>query len=366
MKTLRYSFLAVLTFIATLAVAEDATNQPWRKPDPAAMKHWQDMRFGMFIHWGPVSLTGHEIGWSRGAQTPIAKYDSLYKEFNPTKFNADEWVSIAKAAGMKYIVLTTKHHDGFCLWDTKFTDYNIMNSPFKRDVVKELAAACKKQGVAFGAYYSVTDWYDPNWPVTSPAGHVKRAKSDMAAYEKYLQNQIKELITNYGPLVTIWNDVPSMYGKRGLATIKMVRELQPDILINNRTGAGGDYDTPEQTIGGFNMTRQWESCMTVSAHNHWAWGGKNDGVKPLAPCLLMLIRGASGDGNVLLNVGPEPTGEIAPEASKPPEGNGRLAGEVWRKHLRHARRPVHAGQQCDQHAARQHRVPAHPQVAGDR
>ena len=313
MKIFRHTLLAVLTLTATLAVAADATDQPWRKPDPAALKHWQDMRFGMFIHWGPVSLTGHEIGWSRGAQTPIAKYDSLYKEFNPTKFNADEWVSIAKAAGMKYIVLTTKHHDGFCLWDTKFTDYNIMNSPFKRDVVKELAAACKKQGIAFGAYYSVTDWYNPDWPVTSPAGHVKREKSNMDAYEKYLQNQIKELITNYGPLVTIWNDVPSMYGQRGLATIKMVRELQPDILINDRTGAGGDYSTPEQTIGGFNMTRPWESCMTVSAHNHWAWGGAKDGVKPLAPCLLMLIRGASGDGNVLLNVGPEPTGEIAPE-----------------------------------------------------
>ena len=116
MKTLRYSFLAVLTFIATLAVAEDATNQPWRKPDPAAMKHWQDMRFGMFIHWGPVSLTGHEIGWSRGAQTPIAKYDSLYKEFNPTKFNADEWVSIAKAAGKKKGENNRKNGNKYLAW----------------------------------------------------------------------------------------------------------------------------------------------------------------------------------------------------------------------------------------------------------
>jgi len=129
----------------------------------------------MFIHWGPVSLTGHEIGWSRGAQTPIEVYDNLYKQFNPTNFNADEWVSIAKAAGMKYIVLTTKHHDGFCLWDTKLTDYNVMHSPFHRDVVKELAAACRKQGIEFGAYYSVTDWYNTNWPVTSPAGTPRRA-----------------------------------------------------------------------------------------------------------------------------------------------------------------------------------------------
>ena len=267
----------------------------------------------MFIHWGPVSLTGYEIGWSRGVQTPIAKYDSLYKEFNPSNFNADAWVKVAKDAGMKYIVLTAKHHDGFCMWDTEFSDYNIMNSPFKRDVVKQLAEACRKQGIAFGAYYSVADWYHPRFLMTSPRGKVKRETSDMDAYEKYLQSQIRELITKYGPLITIWNDMPFGFGKRGLHTIELVRTLQPDILINNRTGAGGDYDTPEQKLGGFNMTRPWESCMTLSAHNKWAWGGANDGVKPLLSCLRMLIRGAGGDGNVLLNVGPTPLGEIAPE-----------------------------------------------------
>ena len=286
--------------------------QTWPKADPAAIAHWQSLRFGMFIHWGPVSLTGHEIGWSRGAQAPTEVYDNLYKQFNPTNFNADEWVSIAKAAGMKYIVLTTKHHDGFCLWDTKLTDYNIMHTPFHRDVVKELAAACKKQGIEFGAYYSVTDWYDQDWPVTSPAGKVKREKSDLDAYEKYLQGQITELIKNYGPLLTIWNDVPAMYGKRGADTIRMVRHLQPNILINNRTGDGGDYDTPEQKIGKFQMNRPWESCMTVSKRNAWAWGGANDGVKSTAACLEMLIRGAGGDGNILLNVGPRPDGVIDP------------------------------------------------------
>jgi alpha-L-fucosidase len=284
----------------------------WPPANPAAVAHWQSLRFGMFIHWGPVSLTGHEIGWSRGAETPIAVYDNLYKQFNPTNFNADEWVGIAKAAGMKYIVLTTKHHDGFCLWDTKLTDYNIMHTPFHRDVVKELAAACKKQGIEFGAYYSVTDWYDQDWPVTSPAGKVKREKSDLDAYEKYLQGQITELIQNYGPLITVWNDVSAMYGKRGAETIKMVRQLQPNILINNRTGDGGDYDTPEQKIGKFQLDRPWESCMTVSKHNAWAWGGAKDGVKPVSACLEMLILGAGGDGNILLNVGPRPDGVIDP------------------------------------------------------
>ncbi len=315
-KTFCHGLTAFALMLSTAALCAEAatTNVPpaWPKAAPAAVAHWQSLRFGMFIHWGPVSLTGHEIGWSRGAQTPVEVYDNLYKQFNPTNFNADEWVGIAKAAGMKYIVLTTKHHDGFCLWDTKLTDYNIMNSPFHRDVVKELSAACKKQGIEFGAYYSVTDWYDQNWPVTSPAGKVKREKSDLDAYEKYLQGQIAELIQNYGPLITIWNDVSAMYGKRGADTIKLVRQLQPNILINDRTGDGGDYDTPEQKIGKFQLDRPWESCMTVSAHNAWAWGGANDGVKSTAACLDMLIRGAGGDGNILLNVGPRPDGVIDP------------------------------------------------------
>ena len=291
-----------------------AVNGP--KPAPpldSAIANWRAKRFGMFIHWGLVSLTAKEIGWSRGAATPIEEYDNLYKRFNPTQFNADEWVAIAKAAGMKYMILTTKHHDGFCLWDSKFTDYNIMKSPFKRDVVKELAAACKKGGIAFGTYYSVCDWHHPDFPLTSPGGKVKREKSDLDAYNRYLRGQIEELITNYGPLLTIWNDVPQGFKGRGVNTINMVRKLQPDILINNRTGDGGDYQTPEQKLGGFNLTQPWESCMTVSAHNHWAWGGPTDGVKSFEVCLRMLILGNGGDGNVLLNVGPTPEGIIAPE-----------------------------------------------------
>jgi alpha-L-fucosidase len=284
--------------------------KPWLKPDPAALKHWQEMRFGMFIHWGPVSLTGREIGWSRGAETPVEEYDNLYKRFNPTKFNADQWAAAAKSAGMKYIVLTTKHHDGFCLWDTKYTDYNIMHSPFKRDVVKELSDACKKQGVAFGTYYSVCDWHHPDFPLTSPGGTTKRERSDLDAYNRYLLGQIEELITKYGPLVTIWNDVPQMFQGHGVKTIKLARTLQPSILMNNRTGDGGDYDTPEQEVGAFCMDRPWESCMTISAHDQWAWGGPKDGVKSLADCIHMLVRCAGGDGNMLLNIGPEPTGAI--------------------------------------------------------
>jgi len=286
--------------------------EPWFEPDPAALERWQEMRFGMFIHWGPVSLTGHEIGWSRGAQTPIDEYDQLYKRFNPTKFDADQWVAIAKSAGMRYIVLTTKHHDGFCLWDTKQTDYNIMHSPLGRDVTKELAEACRRGGIAFGTYHSVCDWYHPDFPLTSPGGKVRRKSSDIAAYRRYLRAQVTELITNYGPLHSMWFDVPQEFDRaEGLQNVRLCRTLQPDILVNNRAGGGcGDYDTPEQRVGGFDVQRPWETCMTIG--RQWSWK-PDDEIKTLSECLHTLIRTAGGDGNLLLNVGPKPSGEIEPQ-----------------------------------------------------
>lgn len=286
------------------------TNAPaWPAADPAAVAHWQSLRFGMFIHFGPVSLTGKEIGWSRGDETPIAVYDNLYKRFDPTNFNAATWVSIAKAAGMKYIVLTTKHHDGFCLWDTKYSDYNITHTPFKRDIVRELSDACRKQHIEFGAYYSTCDWWNTNFPVTSPGGTVKRETSNLDAYNEYLLHQVSELITNYGPLLTIWNDIPQYFKGRGYRTIQLVRALQPNILINNRTGDGGDYDTPEQYVGKYQDHRPWETCMTICTQ--WSWK-PDDVMKSLDECITTLVRCAGGDGNLLFNVGPMPTGEIEP------------------------------------------------------
>lgn len=328
-KTRSLLTLLLGLFLTSWVYAEDSvtksveTNAPVAttpKPvDPAALKNWQNDRFGMFIHWGPVSLTGKEISWSRGGKgTPVEVYDKLYKQFNPEKFNADEWVAAAKAAGMKYIVLTTKHHDGFCLWDTKLTDYNIMNSPFKRDIVKELSEACRKQGIKFGAYYSVPDTHNPDYPYDlTGRGHPKREKYDLDAYNRFLMAQTSELIKNYGPLVTVWYDtdgtVGELYDKnRGQQVINNVRSTQPDILIDNRTGAPGDYNTPEQKIGGFDTNRPWESCMTISAHNHWAWGGDKDGTKPPGAVISMLAECAGGDGNMLLNVGPRPDGMIDP------------------------------------------------------
>ncbi|MHC4406089.1 MAG: alpha-L-fucosidase, partial [Planctomycetota bacterium] len=147
--------------------AEDLTAR--RLPvDHELVRRWQDMRFGMFIHWGPVSLKGTEIGWSRGRQVPKEEYDQLYREFNPAKFDADQWVRIAKEAGMKYLVITSKHHDGFCLWDSKLTDYDMMSTPFQRDVLKELSDACERQEIMFCTYYSICDWHHPDYPTDSP------------------------------------------------------------------------------------------------------------------------------------------------------------------------------------------------------
>ena len=310
----RSSYLVLLPTVAALFCAQNTAQaaEPAKTETPeqfeARLAPWRAARFGMFIHWGPVSLKGTEIGWSRGSQVPIEEYDNLYKKFNPVKFNADAWVSVAKAAGMKYVVLTTKHHDGFCLWDTKQTDHNIMNTPFHRDVTKELAVACRKQGLAFGTYYSTCDWRHPDFPLTSPGGSVKRATSNLDRYTDYLKAQTTELVKNYGPLFTLWFDVPQEFNAvRGQGVIDLLRTLQPNLVINNRTGAAGDYDTPEQTIGGFQMNRPWETCMTIC--DQWAWK-PNDNMKSLQQCVSTLLSTIGGDGNLLFNVGPSPDGEI--------------------------------------------------------
>ncbi len=162
MKKHTYLILLFLFILFNL----DAQNE---QPDPdlqtnlESLKKWQDMRFGMFIHWGPVSLRGTEIGWSRGTHVSIEDYDNLYKEFNPVLFNAADWVSTAKKAGMKYIVITTKHHDGFSLWPTDVSDYDIASTPYGKDILRQLSDECRKQGIVFGTYYSILDWHHPDY-----------------------------------------------------------------------------------------------------------------------------------------------------------------------------------------------------------
>jgi alpha-L-fucosidase len=285
------------------------------------------MKFGLFIHWGPVSLKGTEIGWSRGREVPIEQYDQLYKQFNPTLFDADTWVSIAKEAGMKYLVITSKHHDGFCLWPSKFTDYHIGNTPFGRDVLKELSDACKRHGLWFCTYYSICDWHHPDYPLGSPGGRSKKPHPNMPQYFEYLKNQTREIIENYGPLGIMWFDGEweqpwtQEYGNELYAYLK---GIQPNLIINNRVSKGrqgmagttqqanqnaGDYDTPEQRIGAFQTDRPWETCMTIC--RQWAWK-PNDELKSLKQCIDTLVKVVGGDGNLLLNVGPMPDGRIEP------------------------------------------------------
>jgi alpha-L-fucosidase len=305
--------------VALIGLGLAASSRIWAAENPSTrlqatpqeMQWWRDARFGLFIHWGPVSLKGTEIGWSRGGERrgrkdktlgeiPVEEYDNLYKQFNPTKFDAREWVAVAKAAGMKYLVFTSKHHDGFCEFDSKLTTYTIMNSPFRRDVVGEIAKACHEAGLKVGWYYSPPDWHHPDYRTEN---HDR--------YIQYLHGQLRELCTNYGKIDIIWFD-----GLGGSAKdwdserlVRMIRELQPGVIINNRAGLPCDHDTPEQRIGKFQNDRAWESCITIC--RQWAWK-PNDEMKSFKQCIQTLVQVVGGDGNLLFNVGPMPTGEIEP------------------------------------------------------
>jgi len=299
----------------------------------ARMQWWRDAKFGMFLHWGPDSLSGKELSWGRdahrpwdinGVQTPRtedAYYDNLYKQFNPVKFNAREWVKIAQAAGMKYMVLITKHHDGFSMFDSKLTDYDIMNTPYGRDTVKQFADACHKAGMKLGLYYSTRDWYHPDYLV-----------GDNAKYDKWYRGQVEELLSNYGKVDVIWFDHVGGrdWGKwRFDELFATMYRLQPGLVINNRAArfcgpatpedrgpaspeisrmTDGDFGTPEQALGTMDLKHDWESCMTLVG-DQWSW--KPDGkMYALDEVVGLLVSCVTGGGNLLLNIGPMPTGEI--------------------------------------------------------
>lgn len=295
-------------------------------PNDPRLDWWRQARFGLFIHWGPVSLRGTEIGWSRGAQVPTEEYDQLYRRFNPTNFDARAWAKLAREAGTRYVVLTSKHHDGFALWPSELTDYDIAATPFRRDVAKELGDACRHEKLVYCFYHSVCDWHHPDYPLGSPGGQSAKPNPNLPRYVEYLHGQLRELITRYGPLGVLWFDgewEKPWNEPLGRELYDFVRGLQPSILINNRVSPGrsdnsggtkagmfaSDFDTPEQQIGRFNNQRPWESCITIG--EQWSWK-PDDAVKPLAQCLRTLSTCAGGDGNLLLNVGPRPDGTIEP------------------------------------------------------
>jgi len=294
-----------------LAIALTMTGVTAARPDLA---WFRNDRVGMFIHWGPVSLEGTEIGWSRGAQVPIDVYDELYLRFNPAKFDADAWMQLAHDAGMRYVVPTAKHHDGFCLWPSKQTGYTIASTPFKRDAMGEIAAAAKRHGIVMCSYYSILDWHNPLYATGSPGGKTMKTHPDMDGYMKYVKAQLAELVHNYG-VKLLWFDGSweAPYTQAMADDLESyVRGLEPGIIVNNRigkSGASGDYNTPEQQVGTFQRGRPWETCMTLC--QQWAWK-PDDKLKSFPEVLKILVETVTGDGNLLLNVGPMPDGEIEP------------------------------------------------------
>lgn len=324
-------FGLVLTLSASMFAAE--LPNPPLTDDAAAIKEWQDMRFGQFIHWGLYSLTagywegkrakssGHIMLYE---QIPVKEWGELAKDFNPVKFNADAWILASKNAGMKYFIITTKHHDGLAMYDSPSSDYDIIDkSPFKRDPMKELADACHKYGIKLGFYYSLgRDWADPDVAAVNPNRSNTWDYPDEGSkvfsryFERKLKPQVTELLTQYGKVDIMWFDTPEnkMSYKECLELRNLIKFLQPGCIINDRIGHGaGDYITREQEIGEAQVDKPWESCVTMA--KHWNYD-KDEAASYKSEELLVhqLIEIVSKGGNYLLNIGPTAEGEYPKEA----------------------------------------------------
>ena len=299
---------------------------------------WREARFGMFIHWGLYAIPAGKwkgkaipgIGeWIMyRARIPVGEYEQLAKQFNPVRFDAAEWVSLARNAGQKYLVITSKHHDGFCMYGTKVGGYNIGDAtPFGRDPMKELAAECEKQGIRLGFYYSQTqDWHHPDGDGND--WDYDREGKDFAAYiEDYVKPQVRELLTNYGPIGIIWFDTPKrISAEQSQSLLDLVHEIQPDCLVSGRLGnalgdyaSAGDNAIPEQLVD-----VDWETPATIND----TWGFKTDdhNWKSTPDLIHKLVDIVSKGGNYLLNVGPTAEGAI-PQ----PSADRLLAMGEWLK-----------------------------------
>ncbi len=271
-------------------------------------------KFGMFIHWGVYALTGlHEQAIAR-YDLDREYYEGLAKEFNPVDYDPEKWVLLAKKAGMKYICITAKHHDGFCMWDTKYTDYNIMNTPYGKDVLKMLSEACQKHGMLLSLYYSNPDWhyeygYNPASSHQWKSAHMD--KVDTEKYREFVKNQVTELLTNYGPIYTFFWDIPPKIEDPSLN--ELVRKLQPGIFINDRGWDKGDFSTPEReykATEGVSFPRMTEACNSVGQQS-WGYREKEDFYTKRHLCCA-IDRIMSMGGSYLLNVGPDAKGVITP------------------------------------------------------
>jgi alpha-L-fucosidase len=282
------------------------------------MQWWTDARFGMFIHWGIYSVPAHAEWYMNNGHVPRDQYAEYAKQFDPTNFNADQWVKIAKAAGMKYLVITSKHHDGFCMFNTKATTYNVVDdTPWHTDPLKLLSEACRRHGIKFCVYYSIMDWHspdqeaadpDPEHPTYNPTSFLPGKKE---AYIEYMKTELKELIMQYHPAV-LWFDGQWMNGwtdQDGQGLYRYLRALDPTLIINDRVKGAGDYETPEQKIPPNGLPGyDWETCMTVNGN--WGYDAADERWKSTEMLLHNLIDIASKGGNYLLNVGPTSLGVI--------------------------------------------------------
>jgi alpha-L-fucosidase len=301
----RRDYLQLLTAAAataaTASAAGDAADRERR------MKWWHEARFGMFIHWGLYSVLGRHEWVMENEGIPVAEYEPLAKRFHPKPNAARDWARLARQAGQKYMVMTTKHHEGFCNFDTKLTDYCAPKQGPGRDLVREYVDAARAEGLRVGFYYSLMDWHHPDGA---------RCATDAAARRRfvdYIHGQIRELLTNYGKIDVLWYDVAWPLDATGWESDKMnamVFQLQPDILVNNRNKLEGDFATPEQRIQA--EDRAWESCMTMN--DSWGYQTADDNWKTPKTVVRNLITCAHGTGNYLLNIGPKPDGSIPEES----------------------------------------------------
>lgn len=267
-------------------------------------------RFGMFIHWGAYSQLARGEWVMNRERIPVAEYEPIARAWVPDAFDAGDWVDMALDAGMRYLVCTTKHHDGFCLFDSALTDYTSAQSACGRDLMAELADACHAKGLKLGFYYSLKDWHHPDYECG--------ADGDTEGHERFLEythGQVRELCSNYGKLDIMWYDGGGLYDGEGWQAERlnaMVRELQPNIVINNRSRIPEDFDTPEQHVAASPPDRAWETCMTMNGS--WGWHAGDRQWKSPIELVATLSRICSMGGNLLLNIGPLGDGRFPPEA----------------------------------------------------
>lgn len=304
-------------------------------------KWFQEARFGMFIHWGLYSIPAAGEWIMTNRQMTVEEYKPYFAEFNPTKYNPRQWAKLAKKSGMKYAVMTAKHHDGFCLFDSAYTNYKSTNTKAGRDLIKEYIDAFRTEDIKIGLYYSLLDWHHEDYPAYGDRHHPMRNNRafknkihNFDNYVKYFHNQVKELVTGYGKIDIMWFDFSydNMTGKKWKATelVDMIRKYQPDIIIDNRlddkksikkanlSPYTGDFDSPEQIIpprGVLNENRNpvpWEACITLN--NNWGYASMDKDYKSSKQVVRSLVECVSKNGNMILNVGPNAKGEIPKES----------------------------------------------------